>query len=64
MNCYYCGKDLLFVSEYYMVRRAIKPKGFPYRWICIGYACSRCEETNTLSYKYNQEPPKPALYKG
>lgn len=42
-NCMYCGRDQKF-SERYIVRRATKPKGYPYRWERIGVYCISCHE--------------------
>lgn len=41
--CIYCNKDVTAVDyEYYLVRKATKPKGSPYRWKIIGFCCDNC----------------------
>lgn len=42
MICMYC-KETSFNYEMFVVRKAIKPKGYPYRWQEIGYCCDDCE---------------------
>lgn len=50
-RCYYCDKDMTFYqSEYYTVRKAIKPPRTPYRFIEIGVACEICGDCRTTTF--------------
>ena len=42
-ECFYCGANLAFSNyEYYLIRKAIKPKGNPHRWKTVGFCCDNC----------------------
>jgi len=40
-KCMYCGYDY-YLATFYLVREAIKPKGYPFRWKTIGVCCEDC----------------------
>ena len=40
-KCMYCGEPN-GSYETYVVKKATKPKGVPYRWSKIGYCCEDC----------------------
>jgi hypothetical protein len=42
-KCYHCKGDIGFNEEYFIVRKAIKPKGAPYRNVLVGACCEKCE---------------------
>ena len=48
-KCMYCERNVS-MQEHFIVRQAVKPKGYPYRWKQIGACCDVCEasgcETN------------------
>ena len=41
-RCQYCNFGLDFSSEYYILRKATKPKGSPDRWTNVGFVCMDC----------------------
>lgn len=51
MKCIYCGYNYIF-GEYYVVRKAVKPKGMPYRWQDIGRCCEDCHDTHGKKVQY------------
>lgn len=56
MKCMYCSRVSINYSMW-VVRRAIKPKGSPYRWKEEGYCCDECEASGKpISIEY--VPPK------
>ncbi|MBI9085469.1 MAG: hypothetical protein JEZ11_17870 [Desulfobacterales bacterium] len=53
-HCFYCRKKLGLLEDFFLVKKASKPKGVPYRWKPIGVACVKCVGTFSLSF---EEPP-------
>lgn len=54
-KCIYCGYKFRPVAEYYVVQRAMKPKGYPRRWKPIGKACVDCGDSGRkLRYGYDE----------
>jgi hypothetical protein len=60
-TCYHCKRDLGFNEEYYVVRKAVKPKGSPYRHVRLGACCETCEsEGKPTNFEYDTSSKVPA----
>lgn len=45
-KCYYCESPISKVNDvFYHVRKAIKPKGCPNRYVRVGTCCSTCYDS-------------------
>lgn len=54
-KCYFCGNTFGFNECRILVRKAIKPKGTPYRWKTIGHSCEDCAHENITNFEYTVE---------
>ncbi|MGL5728650.1 MAG: hypothetical protein ACRCYD_12475 [Plesiomonas sp.] len=55
MKCIHCENKLGLLEDRYVVRQAVKPKGAPYRWREVGYACVPCGDKGCkLSYELGE----------
>lgn len=43
-RCYYCQIEMPPLAEYYVMRKAVEPKGVPYRWQNMGECCLTCHD--------------------
>ena len=53
-KCFICGKDIITNYEYHIIRKAVKPKGKPYRWKRIGVAHDECGDKYKTSFEYGE----------
>jgi hypothetical protein len=42
-KCFHCGSSLGFNEERVVVRKAVKPRSRPHRWVRIGCMCESCD---------------------
>lgn len=55
-TCYFCKQEFGINEWRTYVRKATRPKGFPYRMILIGFACEDCaDKENCAEDKWNEK---------
>ena len=53
MTCDYCGVTSINYPMY-VIRKAVKPKGSPHRYIKSGYCCEECyDKGKKIFFEYN-----------
>ena len=52
--CMFCGKPLSINYNNIIIREAVKPKGYPRRWMEIGLAHEECADKNKDKIKYDK----------